>query len=149
MDDEMRMVGHDHVSEEPKAFRGGHIHPRIHCIVRVGLLEQIEPLPARERAEVDRQVLCAFATDRHGTKLALRGHGAQGPEAATLREFKKPERDMLWRWMVMRSLVLWVPLPTRGRGMMKMSAWAAAKLHGPEAEAPQRSRVPRTETCEG
>ena len=37
---------------------------------------------------------------------------------------KNPVRDMLWRWVVMRSVVLSVPLPTSGSGMMNRSAGA-------------------------
>jgi len=60
--DEMNVVGHDRVAEEPIAQAVGDVHPIVHSVIGIGHLDQRDPLVASEGAEVHGMVLLTIAT---------------------------------------------------------------------------------------
>jgi len=61
-DDEMNVVGHDRVAEEPIAQAAGDVHPFVHSVIGIGHLDQRDPPVTGERAEVHGVVLIPLAT---------------------------------------------------------------------------------------
>jgi hypothetical protein len=69
MQEQVQVVGHEHIAEDANTFRGRFVHPGIEVVVELDVFDQGKPVPACGGAEVDPSCCSLIAVCGHYPKV--------------------------------------------------------------------------------